>query len=212
MKIVVIATVLLISFFSLHAQNLSLGPTAGFGHTTVSIKESPLHKNFFPAYNMGVKMVYSIVSHWGISVDLKFSGEGGKLSSDMVATDYEQKYRALYIRIPLQGIYFFGKLGDRIRPKIAIGPSLGFLVGGETTESLNGEQSSSFKTKNLFEGFDLGVAGAIGANFRLPGDKWFNADITYYHGLTNISASVADIKNRNIGFNIGVTFPIGDKK
>ena len=211
MKLVAVATVMLLSFYSVCAQTISLGPTAGFGHSTVSVKDSPLDKEFFPAYNFGAKLVYSIVYHWGISVDVKFSGEGGKLTGNMGGLEYEHKYRAHYIRIPFQGVYFFGKLGNPVRPKIALGPAIGFLVGGDATERVNNEQTSTLKVKDVLEGFDFGINGAFGANFRLKGDKWLNADITYYHGLTNISASVENIKNRNIGLNIGILFPIGNK-
>lgn len=209
MKLLAVAAVLFFCISSLQAQTISLGPTAGFGHSYLKIKDSDLDSKFFPAYNFGAKLVYSIKTHWGISADLRFSGEGGKLTTK-ASSSFERKYRADYIRIPFQGIYFFGKLGDAVRPKIALGPSLGFLIGGKTTESID-DMSITLKTKDVLEGFDFGVNASFGANFRLKGDKWINADITWYHGITNISGSVSNIKNRNIGFNIGLLLPFNDK-
>lgn len=208
--LVTVIVVFVLSLSSLKAQHISIGPTAGFGHSYLNVEESNLSNKFFPSYNAGFKFVYSIVSHWGVSVDLKFAGEGGKASGNVLGDEFETKIRAHYIRIPIQGIYFFGKLGDAMRPKISLGPALGLLIGGEATQKMNGQEISSLKTRDVLEGFDFGINTALGANFRLKGDKWLNTDITYYHGLTNISASVSTIKNRSIGLNIGLTFPIGN--
>jgi hypothetical protein len=208
MKRIMILMMLIASFTFLQAQTLSIGPTAGFGHSSLSTTNNSFNKKFFPAYNIGAKMVYSFVHTWGIGVDIKFSGEGGKSVGDAVGGEYEYKYRANYIRVPVQAIYFFGKLGDAIRPKISLGPSLGFLIGGESVEKLNGVRNNSVNTSNVFDGFDFGISAAAGANFRLGGDKWLNTDFTYYYGLSNISSSASTIKNRSLGINIGVTFPI----
>jgi outer membrane protein W len=208
MKLTTVAAVLFFCTSSVQAQTISLGPTVGFGHSSLKIKDSELNSKFYPSYNIGAKLVYSIKSHWGISADLKLSAEGGKLKANMTP-DFKRQYRAYYVRIPFQGVYFFGKLDDPVRPKISLGPSLGFLIGGKTTETINVD-AISVKTKDLLEGFDLGINTSFGANFRLKGDKWLNADITYYHGITNISGFVNNIKNRSIGFNIGILFPIGE--
>src|SRR5688572_4427681 len=77
----------------------------------------------FILLNAGAKLVHSFVSHWGVSADIKFSGEGGKTAGrDALNNQHQYQYRVNYIRIPLQGIYFFGKSGDVIRPKISFGP------------------------------------------------------------------------------------------
>lgn len=51
---------------SLTAQHITIGPTAGFGHGWLSTDNtSTTEKNrFFPAYNVGAKLLYSIMSHW----------------------------------------------------------------------------------------------------------------------------------------------------
>jgi hypothetical protein len=115
--------------------------------------------------------------------------------------------------LPLQGIYFFGKSGDVFRPKVSFGPSFGYLLGGKTISRVNGVKAGNYKTKEMFNEFDFGLNGAIGFNYRLGGNKWLNADVAYYHGLSNISnLSAADFKNKHIGVNLGVTFPLGTVK
>ena len=196
----------IISFATaINAQNLSLGPTAGFGHAWATTSGIEADKQFHGAYNIGGKLVYSFMSHWGVSADVKFSGEGVNIGNDQ---DDKIVIRANYLRIPLQGIYFFGDYGQAVRPKISLGPSFGFLTGGKTKLYEDGEVVNEGKTKDVLDGFDFGLTGAVGANFRIAEATWLNADIAYYHGLTNTAKS-GEFKNRNIGINIGVLFPLG---
>jgi outer membrane protein W len=143
-----------------------------------------------------------------MSADLKFSGEGGKNTFDAGGNHQEWKYRAYYIRVPIQAVYFFGDLGDVVRPKISLGPSAGFLVAGDSKAYINDALDSKLKTKDLLEGFDFGLTGAVGVNFKLGGDKWLNTDISYYHGITDAGIFI-ELRNRNVMLNIGLLFPIG---
>ncbi|MBO9658001.1 MAG: PorT family protein [Chitinophagaceae bacterium] len=208
MKRIMIVLALASGAMSVHAQNLSLGPTVGFGHAWTSSDNGGVNGRFHPSYNLGGKLVYSFVSHWGISADVKFSSEGETLGAD---NDNKTVYRANYIRVPLQGIYFFGDYGNKVRPKISAGPSLGFLVGGESSVYTNGNQTNVVKTKDYLNSFDFGLTGAVGMNIRVAKATWLNADIAYYHGLTDVVDN-ASAKNRNIGVNVGILFPIGTVK
>ncbi|MBN8877236.1 MAG: PorT family protein [Sphingobacteriales bacterium] len=209
MKKFMIVLVVAVSATTIHAQNLSFGPTAGFGHSWTSSDNGSQNGRFHSSYNIGGKLVYSFISHWGVSADVKFSSEGETLGLN---NDNKTVMRANYIRIPLQGIYFFGDYGNRLRPKISVGPSFGFLVGGETKQHADGRVVSTIKTKDLAENFDFGLTGAAGLNYRLTRGTWLNADIAYYHGLTDMASSAVDAKNRNIGVNVGVLFPLGTLK
>lgn len=208
MKRIMIVLALASGAVAAHAQNLSLGPTAGFGHSWTSSDNGNVDGRFHPSYNIGGKLVYSFVSHWGVSADVKFSSEGETLGPD---NDNKSVFRANYIRVPLQGIYFFGEYGNKVRPKISVGPSFGFLVGGEYKTYSNGNVTNTVKTKDIAESFDFGLTGAAGLNVRVAKATWLNADIAYYHGLTDV-VSNGDAKNRNIGVNIGVLFPLGTVK
>ena len=191
-----------------NAQNLSLGPTAGFGHGWLGGEDVGGKAAFHPTYSLGGKLVYSFVSHWGISADLKFSSEGGTRTIE--DNDYVQRLN--FIRIPVQGIYFFGEYGDAIRPKISAGPSLGFLVGGKGKIKSDGEVVSEMDSKDAFKSIDFGLQAAAGANFRVARNTWLNTDITYYHGLINIHEVSDKVFNRGLGLNVGLTFGIGTVK
>ena len=209
MKTLVILLTGLFSVFAVRAQQyLSLGPTAGFGHSWVSMDQEPsgFDKAFHASYNIGAKLVYSIVTNWGLSADLKFSSEGGTYKS--ASGNDKLVLRANYIRVPIQGIYFFGDYGDRVRPKISTGPSFGFLVGGKSKSIVNEQTTSETDISNVMKGFDFGWDFAGGANVRLSRNTWLNADIMYKLGITDISKNANAMHNRGLGFNVGVAFGI----
>jgi hypothetical protein len=195
-----LTSLLLLSLSIVKGQNLSIGVTAGFGHSWTNLEP----KNFHPAYNIGAKVVYSFQSNWGVSGDLKFSSEGATVGPD----GDENVLRFNYIRVPLQAIYFFGKYGDRIRPKVSIGPSIGIFAGGKTKSYQNDEVISEGSSSDIVKGFDFGATFGGGLNMRIAPATWLNADLSYYLGLANVVETTGDIKNRNIGINIGVTFPL----
>lgn len=195
-------------------QRFSIGPTAGFGHSWLSVDQNPVgyDSKFHSSYNVGAKLVYSIENHWGLSADLKYSSEGGQFARETDKDDH-LVYRVNYLRLPLQGIYFFNDYGDKVRPKISFGPSFGFMVGGETKTENNDEQTGEMDSKDVFKGFDFGLNAAVGTNIRLSPATWLNADITYYHGLTGVNETGSnEWKNRGLGLNVGVLWGIGDGK
>ncbi len=190
----------------LNAQNLSFGPSAGFGGTWISGLPNSKSR---AAGNVGVALTYSSAPHFGIGSELKYSIEGG--NSKVGSTDIET--RLDYIRVPLKLIYFFGDFGDKLRPKVAIGPSFGFLVGGNRETSNNNMVTSKTNATDLFKTLDVGIGASAGINYRLVKNTWFVADVNYYNGLTNINQTgTANNKNRNIGLNIGVNFGIGNAR
>ena len=151
-------------------------------------------------------MVDSFVTNWGISGDIKFSSEGHTVGSD---ADNKLVQRANYIRIPLQGIYFFGKYGDRVRPKVSLGPSFGILVGGKGRVFVDGDKVTEAKLSDVWKGADFGFTIAGGGNVRIAPATWLNLDLSYYHGITDVAESGLKGKNRNLAANVGVTFPLG---
>lgn len=185
-----------------HAQlNLSVGPNAGFGHAWMS-NESDIYKSKYqPAGNFGVAFVYSHNNHVGLGLDLKYSIEGAKKEID--GLNETVTTRLNYIRIPIKGIYFFRDYGASLRPKISLGPSFGFLVGGK--EEIG---SSEFDAKDRYKSFDVGLLASAGFHYNLVTNTWLQFDVSYYHGFSDISEIAESNKNRNIGINLGVAFGI----
>ena len=178
-------------------MNISVGPNAGFGHTWMS---GSGENRYQPAGNFGVALVYSHNNHVGLGVDLKYSIEGGK--KEFANVDVTSRLN--YIRIPVKGIYFFRDYGASFRPKISLGPSFGFLVGGEQEAG-----SSKIDAKEAYNSFDIGLLGSAGFHYNLVTNTWLHFDLSYYHGFSDVSQAAETNKNRNIGINLGVAFGIG---
>jgi hypothetical protein len=85
------------------------------------------------------------------------------------------------------------------------------MVGNNT---LNTEETAYHYLQN----FDFGLTAGGGVNVRLSPGVWLNIDATYLNGLLDVSegknlpnASSDWNANRNLGLNVGVTFPIGGR-
>jgi outer membrane protein W len=199
----------------------SMGPNAGFGGSWIDNFTPSKYK---PAGNVGLSLIYSTKSSFGMGADVKYSFEGGKreyqttVPGTTLTTVEEANLN--YVRVPIKAMWFFNKYGDRVRPKIALGPSFGFLVGGKTTANTttstgSSVSNSSVDSKDYWDDFDLGLTGSVGLNYRLVKYTWLSADISYFHGLTDARedsqrgagyAADKQYKNRNLQFNLGVNF------
>lgn len=195
MKQLMLSVAAVIAFTCSYAQmNISIGPNAGFGHTWMS---GTGDNRYQPAGNFGLALVYSHNNHVGLGVDLKYSIEGGKKEF----ANIDLVNRLNYIRIPIKGIYFFRDYGASFRPKISLGPSFGFLVGGKQEIG-----SIERDAKDLFKSVDVGLLGSVGFHYNLVTNTWLHFDVSYYNGFSDVSEASETNKNRNIGVNLGVAF------
>lgn len=198
-------SVLAISGFSTaRAQYISIGPVASFGHSWVSNVGG--NTRFNPSGSLGVGMIYSRQNNWGFGADLALSFEGLTKDELIDGTTYTVKVRPLYLRIPLKVYYFFGDYGDNIRPKVYLGPTLGFKL-----DEINDVEPYSTEARlpdNFFRSFDLGLQAGAGANFKISGRTWLNLDLGYYVGLLDAVDAAADNynMNQNLRLNVGVLF------
>ncbi len=181
-----------------NSQEFSLGPTVGINNAW--LEDAPGETQGLIGLNAGLTMVYSTEEHWGIGVDLKYSGEG-----------VETKLRGLtakthlnYVRVPVKVIYFFNNFGNDFRPKIYLGPTLGILTGGKTERFLE-VGTIKFDSKDLYEGVDLGLTFGTGFNYRVAPGTWLNLDLAYGHGFTDIAKS-GTAYNRNLSLNVGLAW------
>ena len=178
-------------------SKFSLGPNVGVGASWLD--NSP-NRKAKTAVNAGLSLVYSATEHFGIGLDAKYSFEGGKYSFNNQNTTADLDY----FRVPLKAVYFFGQYGNRVRPKVYVGPSFGFLTGGKTKI-----ESSAAKievaSKDYHESFDFGVTAGAGLNVRIARNTWFNGDINYLHGVSDVIKN-SDMHNRSLGVSVGVNF------
>jgi hypothetical protein len=189
-------------------KTITIGHTAGIGHSWLSnggnftpgFDDKELHVS----YSLGMRMIASMHPNWGISSDIKFSSEGGSFGGN--TGDAKRVFRANYLRHALQGVYFFGDRGNKVRPKISLGPSIAIFAGGKTKYKDGGlENMPDVKSKNVFKTWDFGLTGAAGVNIRLAESKWLSAEGAYYHGLTNANDLTSQkMRHRGVAFNIGL--------
>ncbi|MCA0238707.1 MAG: PorT family protein [Bacteroidetes bacterium] len=186
------------------AQVQSFGPTAGFNYAWLSDLSNASGR---PSFNAGFTYNYSILESAGIGIEARYSEEGVK--QDIGNATLTTKLN--YIRVPLKFQYFFGKLGQDFRPKVFVGPSFGFLVGGKS-EIRSGETTTTINSKDVYEGFDAGLHAGAGFNYRLAERTWLNFDVAYTHGLIDVagSKSGSDAQNRLVNVNLGVAFGFGE--
>ena len=185
----------------LFAQNtVSIGPIAGFGHSWISNVDGKAR--YKPSGSFGGQLYYSASENVGIGAGLIYSIEGGE--NRISNSTYNARLN--YLHLPIQLAYFFGKYGDAVRPKVAFGPSVGFLLGGK--QMLNDSESG---VGDDFKSVDLGLQMNAGVHVRLVSGVWLTTDIGYYNGLADITESGLKNKNRNISFNAGLLFGIGSK-
>jgi outer membrane protein W len=86
-------------------------------------------------------------------------------------------------------------------------------MNNKTTVEDNGHEVANLNTDNQMEKFDIGLQGSAGLNFKVARNAWLNTDVSYYHGLKDVSKSVlTNYRNRNLGVNVGLTFGIGTYK
>ncbi|HNE30290.1 MAG TPA: porin family protein [Saprospiraceae bacterium] len=184
---------------SLHAQVNSLGPTAGFNYAWMNNRDNTSGR---PGFNVGLTYTYSIFEKGGLGVDLRYSEEGMRLEQGNKTYTSELNY----LRLPFKFHYFFNELEDDFRPKIYAGPSLGFLVGGDTEIASFEGLTTTVDSRDLFEKFDMGLVAGAGFNYRIASSTWLNFDVAYTHGLVDLPKNGSASYNRNINVNLGVAW------
>src|SRR3990167_6084728 len=148
-KMLTIATVLL-AFSAVFSQEtpekptkvLSVGPSVGFGHT--GIRNTDGTDLFKPSWSAGLIINYSTSEHVGFAADVLYSIEGALVENN----DGEEIDLTLqYVRVPFKFAYFFGTFEDNLRPKVTVGPSLGFLIDAESDHETDDGPTVTFGRK-----------------------------------------------------------------
>ena len=177
-KIMVILAVIALGWIHPAAQprdRFSIGPRGGVNFSGITnVEESQT----ITGTVLGLTSTYSLNEHSGLTLDVLYSVEGYKAPFE--------NYKLRYLQVPLYFDFFAGKLGDRFRPKVYVGASPEFFLGGTLNElDVN---------KRYFNKFLISATGGLGFNYRLVSRVWLNADARAFIGLSDIRA-----KNYNSG-------------
>jgi hypothetical protein len=149
--------------------------------------------------------MYSANQNWGLGTKFMISSEGYRQRVTVGNQQSELTVRPTYLRIPIEATYFFGKFGDKVRPKIYAGPSFGVRLSETHHTSGDYPLSELVAVKgDQFSDFDAGLTAGLGANIRVGRLTWLNLDGGYYHGLSDVHVDNDFNGNRNLRFNVGL--------
>ncbi|MCF0052808.1 PorT family protein [Dyadobacter sp. LJ53] len=180
-------------------ENVSIGPIVGV--SIANFRGDVSDTDWKPGLTVGGFYNYSSESGFGFSGQLLFTQMGAQVRNK---TD---EINLNYIQAPLLATFFFGQYGDKVRPKIFLGPSLNFLVGAKNK---NGDNLNGDSNNRVYSPFDLGLTFGAGINIRLQEKVWLNLDARYGLGLIDVTKDGnSNIKNHNFGINAGLSFPLG---
>ena len=194
----IVFTIILSGFIS--AQTLSIGPIVGANFMTIS--NTPSSKKLV-GLSIGAFANYSINEHLGTNLKLLFSQMGTATDNSAVSV------RLNYIHIPLSVVYFFGNAGNKIRPKLFIGPYASFLLNASDK---NGNNIVFPNGNDVYLKTDFGGILGGGFNYLIKSRTWLNIDANYSTSFSSIvDATNSDNKNKGFQFNVGISFPIGSK-
>ncbi|MCE7072047.1 porin family protein [Dyadobacter sp. CY327] len=197
-----IILLLAVTLFVTQAQaqeNVSIGPIVGV--SIANFRGDVANTDWKPGITVGGFYNYSSESGFGFSGQLLFTQMGAQNNNKT------NELNLNYIQAPLLATFFFGQYGDKVRPKIFLGPSLNFLVGARDKDgnNLNGDSNN-----RVYSPFDLGLTLGAGINIRLQEKIWLNLDARYGLGLIDVTKDGnTNVKNQNFGINAGLSFPLG---
>ena len=177
-----------------NAQKVSIGPKLGVNFSTLSDLEGAESRIGLHA---GGFLVYSIVEHFGISIDVVYSQQGA--NSKINGSDLHLDY----IQLPLLANIFFNQYGDDFRPKITIGPAVGILASAK----------GPFVEKDDFNSTDFGFVAGLGFNYKVGEKKWLNVDARYGMGASEIfkeDIPGLDVKNSYFSITVGLGFGVSE--
>jgi outer membrane protein W len=169
----------------------SIGPRGGVNFANVThVEES----QSITGLVLGLTTTYSLNENTGLTLEALYSVEGYK------APFTEEHLR--YLQIPLYFDYFFGELGNRLRPKVYAGVVPGFFLGG-TVNNLD-------LNKDYYNKFVFAVSGGFGANYRISNRVWLNGDLRSFIGLSDIRSSDnqtgESVNPRNVQLSLGICY------
>ncbi|WP_026629942.1 porin family protein [Dyadobacter alkalitolerans] len=197
-----IILLLAVTLFVTQAQaqeNVSIGPIVGV--SIANFRGDVANTDWKPGLTVGGFYNYSSESGFGFSGQLLFTQMGAQNNNKT------NELNLNYIQAPLLATFYFGQYGDKVRPKIFLGPNLNFLVGARDKDgnNLNGDSNN-----RVYSPFDLGLTFGAGINIRLQEKIWLNLDARYGLGLIDVTKDGnTNVKNQNFGINAGLSFPLG---
>lgn len=208
------STILFLSQSSDAQVFTSIGDKFTFGHSwTIGNRQDNQKYKFHPMVQVGRMGKLNFSENVSLGLGTFFSTEGVTFEDETANTTYEQRMN--YIRIPLIATFDLGNSVNKVLPRLSIGPSVGFLVGGKSLIKNEDDVLLGLKTRKLIStDVDAGINASLGVNVKITEGFTFSPDITYYHGLvenkynSGVASGLGDLPtftHRNLGISMGMT-------
>ena len=194
-----VALAMLLSQAAIAQENISFGPLAGV--SIAKFRGDLSNQAWNPGPTLGGFINYSANSGFGVSGQVLYTqlGSGTKLGDDVI--------RLNYIQVPILATYFLGKFGQKVRPKLFLGPHVNFLLNAKNQDGV--DLNPKIGDSRPFKSIDAGLTAGVGLNVRLADKIWLNTDVRYGLGLIPLTEATIKAYNQNFGVNVGVSFPLG---
>lgn len=209
--------ILLISINSLKSQDLIIGATADIGlskitYSTSAIQSIPFEAKFNLSGNLGIFIERKAIGSFYLGIEAKWVqiegiekaenveiilDNGGKIGY----VSFQDKLHSSYIGLPMYCRFNIGKVGIKagVQPMIFLFANSDYEAFGVLFDEPYSEERT---TKVEFNKIDFGPT--IGIDYRLTSKLRLNA--SYYHGLTNITASDAPFIRKNRQASLGINY------
>lgn len=199
-----------LSIASQAQQGWSVSDKVMIGHSwTVGNRSENMKYAFHPTVQFGRTALYNFSDNVGIGLGTFFSSEGARFKVTSSSEEGKAEQRMNYVRIPLGAMFTLGDAAMRVRPRIGLGGSVGFLVGGKTYLINDNNNFAGAKTTRVMgTKIDAGANASLGFSVKVTDGFHINHDINYYHGLVENQyddANLPSFTQRNIGLSMGFT-------
>ncbi len=193
-------------------QRLSFGPRIG---TNISRINGGYGSQYISGFSGGLFLMYSNISHFGVSADVLYSQRGGKYDymATPVGSHYTYTQRLNYIDVPILARYFLNLKG-KFRPNIFAGGSANFLLSAKQKNlTQNDQKLPDVDKKDDYQNIDLGLVVGLGLNFEVMKGRRLLLDIRYQPGLVAIqkASDSNDVHNSTLSFLLSYGFGVGKK-
>ncbi len=186
----------------------NIGDRAAFGHSwTVGNTPEGAKRQFHPTFELGRAATYNFSDRAGVGFGTYFSSQGASFKDE--DTDNRLIAGANYIKIPVFASFNFGDAEQRVRPRLTIGPSVQFLVGGKSFIKTDEDAfAGRYTTKAMNTKIDVGGNASLGVNIRVFDGFYLNHEINYYHGFVeqkpNNNSETPTFTNRGLTMSLGM--------
>lgn len=222
-RIVILLFAIVLTSFSAFAQdykwmdNIKVGAELGFSIPSMRYS-SPIYDSYKKSAlfsGMGGLFVdWNFYNNFSVRPHLNFVGRGVKMKYNPQFIDYKLKATYFDVRIPV--VYTFD-LNSKIKPFLAVGPSLNFSAGGRShyeEGSANRKMYDIKLSKANFRPFDFGIyiGAGVGYPIQLKGYPLLvGAEIGYNIGMID-TFSKAEKNNQSVAVNLPVYRVAGTRK